>query len=175
MAIDAFVKPLLRIPLFQGLKPLQITEIARRADRIVYRPGEVIIAENSVGDAAILIISGEAVRLSGPADETEPQELSLPEGALLGEMTMLIETDNSSTIIARTTVRALKISRAEMHAQMADDPTLADHFVTKISGRLIGIAAELREIDEALAGAAVPPPKQVAAGGAGAHASKVYH
>ena len=47
MAIDTLVKPLLRVALFQGLKPLQITEIARLADRIVYRPGEVIIRGHS--------------------------------------------------------------------------------------------------------------------------------
>jgi hypothetical protein len=40
MAIDALVKPFLLLPLFQGLKPLQLTEIVRRADRIIYRPGD---------------------------------------------------------------------------------------------------------------------------------------
>ena len=30
MAIDKLIAPLLRVPLFAGLKPLQITEIARQ-------------------------------------------------------------------------------------------------------------------------------------------------
>jgi CRP-like cAMP-binding protein len=147
MAIDSLVKPFLRVPLFQGLKPLQISELARRADRIVYRPGEVIVEEHASGDGAVLIVSGEAVRISGPGVGDEPGAEAVPEGALLGEMTMLIETDHSSTIVAKTTVRALRISRAELHAQMADDPALADHFVTKISGRLSTLAEELRQIE----------------------------
>ena len=65
MAIDALVKPFLLLPLFQGLKPLQLTEIVRRADRIIYRPGDIIIEEDQVGDAAIVIVSGEAVRVTG--------------------------------------------------------------------------------------------------------------
>ncbi len=147
MAINSLVKPFLTVPLFQGLKPLQLSELARRADRIVYKPGEVILEENVTGDAAVLIISGEAVRISGPNAGKHSGAETVPEGALLGEMTMLIETDHSSTIVARTTVRALRISRTELHAQMADDPTLADHFVTKISGRLSALAEELRQID----------------------------
>ena len=66
MAIDALVKPLLQLPLFRGLKPMQITEIVRRADRIVYRPGDVIIEEHAEADAAIVLVEGEAVRVSGP-------------------------------------------------------------------------------------------------------------
>jgi CRP-like cAMP-binding protein len=159
VTIDALVKPFLRVPLFQGLKPLQITEIARRADRIVYRPGDVILKENAAGDAAVLIVSGEAVRVTGPeAQQTVCPPEPVPAGALLGEMTMLIDTDHTSTIVAQTTVRALKISRTEIHAQMADDPTLADHFVTKICGRLSELASELRQIDHAFAQAAKPHP-----------------
>jgi CRP-like cAMP-binding protein len=149
MPIDARVLPFLRVPLFEGLKPLQITEIARRAARIIYRPGDVIIKERSEGDAAVLIVAGEAVRVSGP-EMSEPAEL-VPVGALLGEMAMLVETEHSSTVVARTTVRAIKISRAEIHAQMAGDPGLADHFQNKISGRLSRLVVELRRINELIA------------------------
>ena len=109
MAIDALVKPLSRVDLFQGLRPLQITEIARRADRIVYRPGEVMIREREQGDAAVLVISGEAVRVRGPQMSTLAEPV--PAGALLGEMAMLIETEHTSTVVAKTAVRALRSSR----------------------------------------------------------------
>lgn len=154
MAIDALVQPLLKVPLFQGLKPLQLTEIARRADRIVYRPGDVIVAANAGSDAAVLVISGEAVRTEGPGLNGESEVV--PAGALISEMTMLIETECSSTIVARTAVRALRITRSEMLAHMTDDPTLADHFIDKISGRLSAFVADLREIDQTLAHAALP-------------------
>jgi hypothetical protein len=68
MAIHALVQPLLGVELFNGLKPLQITEILRRADRIVYKPGDVIIKTDDAGDAAVLIIAGDAVRIAGPHD-----------------------------------------------------------------------------------------------------------
>jgi CRP-like cAMP-binding protein len=174
MAIDALVKPLIHVELFRGLRPLQITEIARRAFRKVYKPGETIIENGAPGDAAVLIISGEAVRVAGPgaAAGTQP----LPNGTLLAEMAMLIETDHTSTVVAKTAVRALRILRSEMHEQMAEDRELADHFVRQISGRLHRIADELREIDGALSEAdeklAVPPGARAGAA-ASSHPAEV--
>ena len=149
MAIDALVKPFLLLPLFQGLKPLQLTEIVRRADRIIYRPGDILIEEDQVGEAAIIIVSGEAVRITGgdSGDAAEP----IAEGSMIGELAMLVETVHSSTIVARGTVKALRLTRAEMHALMAEDPRLADHLTQKITARLQRLAQELRAVDRALA------------------------
>lgn len=166
MAIDALVRPLLSVELFQGLKPLQITEIARRADRIVFKPGDVIAAEDTVGDAAILIVAGDAARVSGPG-MAAGEEAVIP-GSLVGEMAMLVDTVHSSTIVAKSAVRALRISRTELHEQMEHDPALAEHFVTQISGRLGRLAAELRAIDAVLS----ETPGEAAANGRSAH---TYH
>jgi len=154
MAIDTLVLPLLNVPLFQGLKPLQLTEIARRADRIVYKPGEVIVSAHGEPDAAVLVVSGEAVRTEGPGLDEGTE--AIPPGALISEMTMLIETECTSTVVARTPVRALRITRSEMLAHMEDDPTLAEHFIAKISGRLSTFVAGLKEIDRQLARSVEP-------------------
>ncbi|MCH9807145.1 MAG: cyclic nucleotide-binding domain-containing protein [Alphaproteobacteria bacterium] len=149
MAIDALVKPLLPLAIFRGLKPLQITEIARRAERVIYRPGDVIIEEDKTGDAAVLIVSGDAVRVSGPDYTGAPEPVR--EGSLVGEMAMLVETVHSSTILARGNVKALRLNRSEMLAQMTEDQSLAEHFVARITGRLQSLANDLRAIDGALA------------------------
>ena len=178
MAIDALVLPLLNVPLFQGLKPLQLTEIARRADRIVYKPGDVIVSAHGEPDAAVLVVSGEAVRTEGPGLETGANE-AIPAGALISEMTMLIETECTSTVVARTPVRALRITRAEMIAHMTADPSLADHFVAKISGRLSSFVDGLKAIDGSLERVGEPAHDVVMTGGPGvqldASASAMVH
>lgn len=148
MAIDALVKPLLRLPLFQGLKPLQLTEIVRRAGRMVYKPGDVLIREDDTGDCSIIIVSGEAFRV--PDGDQEPAEV-VPEGSMVAELAMLIETMHSATIIARTPIRALKISRDDLHEQMGDDPALAEHLMSRIADRLTYLVREIHAIDESLA------------------------
>jgi len=176
MAIDALVLPLLNVPLFQGLKPLQLTEIARRADRIVYKPGDVIVTAHAGTDAAVLVVSGEAVRTEGPG--LTGGEEAIPAGALISEMTMLIETECSSTIVAKTPVRALRITRSEMLAHMTADPSLADHFIDKISGRLSSFVEDLKEVDQGLAklaGSTAEPDAATIASPEKAQAAAVLH
>jgi CRP-like cAMP-binding protein len=149
MAIDALVKPFLRLPLFQGLKPLQLTEIVRRAERIIFKPGDTIIEEDKVGDAAIVIVSGDAVVIRHGSDAAAAEPVA--EGSIVGELAMLVETVHTATVIAKGPVRALRLTRAEMHDLMAEDPRLAEHLTQKITARLHTLAGELRAIDQALA------------------------
>ncbi len=135
MAIDALVAPFLRVEIFQGLQLSQIEEIARGAERIVFRPGDVIVNGSFSGEGAVLLVSGEAVVASERGYHHETTE-PIPAGSLLNEMAMLIETELSLIVFARTTVRALKISRATLYQQMVEDPAIAEHFIAKISGRL---------------------------------------
>ncbi len=146
MAIDALVKPFLSLPIFRGLKPLQLTEIVRRADRVVYKAGDYLITEDEVADAAIVVVSGACVQISSGA-AAEP----IPEGAILGEIAMLVETVHASSVVARTTVKALRIAREDLHRLMTDEPEVAEHFSQHIAGRLRAFADELRAIDKALA------------------------
>jgi len=156
MAIEALVKPLLSLPIFRGLKPLQLTEIVRRAERIIYAPGTAIVAENQMSDAAVLIVSGNCVRLD---DDTASRGELLPEGSIIAELAMLVEVVHVSTIVAQDRVKALRLTRSQMREMMEDDPALVEHFSSHIVGRLHVLAEELSAVDRVLAGCiAVPPP-----------------
>lgn len=155
MTFASLAEPLRRVALFQGLRPLQVSEIARRADRVVFKPDDTIIKEGEAGDGAYLIVTGTAVRTTAPGTDASAEPLG--PGTLVGEMAMLVETDYSSTVICREPVRALKITRAGLLEQMSSDLALADHIVEKLSGRLKELANELRKVDETLAAAGKIP------------------
>lgn len=152
MSMDALVTPLSRLDIFRGLEAKSIREIARRAERVVYKPGDFLIEDGRPGDAAILIVTGMAVRVSGPAlsQKAEP----VPQGSLLGEMAMVIETEHTSTVIARSPVRALRLLRSDILEHMEQDTKLAEHFVQIIASRLSLLAGHLRSVDSMLAGEA---------------------
>ncbi len=155
MASNLIVRALARLPLFKGLTSVQLGEIVRRAEHVLYHPGAVIMEENTEGHAAILIIAGEAVRVSGPelTSRLEP----IPPGSLLGETAMLVESTFGSTVVARTHVRALRIGRDELHALMQTDPLIADLLVQNVAQRLTRLVDELRQIDAILGGAETGP------------------
>jgi CRP-like cAMP-binding protein len=150
MALDVVVQSLLRVELFVGLKPRQVAELARRSDRLLYRPGQPLITEGQAGDAAVLIIAGDAVRIEGPGLANSEVEM-IPEGSLVGELAMLVETVHTSTIIARGPIRAIRITREAVHAQIAEDPEMALQLSTNLARRLHGVADQLRRIDALLA------------------------
>ena len=156
MAVEALVTPLLRVDLFQGLAPLHLAKLAQLAERIVYRPGDVIIRDGGVGDASFLIVAGDTARIDGPHVDRDAEE-AIPSLTLIGEMAMLIETEHSSTVIAKSQVRALKFPRASLHELMQQEPSLAEHFIGKLTHRLQQLAGELRLIDQSLGESASEP------------------
>src|SRR5262245_35133501 len=164
MAIDTVVASLLRIPIFAGLKPLQVTEVARRAVHCEFRGGQRITRAGAPGDAAYLILSGDAECLPERGPRSEPIE----PGSLLGELAMFVDHVYGVTTVARGPVHCLKLTRAAMHEQMREDPDVAMRLARVIRERLTRVAHELREIDRLLEECEIPaeylgarPPLQV--------------
>lgn len=162
MAIDALVKPLLALPIFKGLTPLQLTEIVRRAERIIYRPGDVIVAEDDPSDAAIVIVSGNSIRINDTYEASQRRggEL-LPEGVMIAELAMFIEIVHTTTVIAQSQVKALRLTQAKMHELMQADTALAQHFSSCIITRLKLLASDVKAVDslmeQATIASMIPP------------------
>jgi CRP-like cAMP-binding protein len=163
MLNEKIVAPLLRVPAFAGLKPLQLTEIARNVRKMKFLRGDVITRAGQVGDGAYLIVSGPSERVSGygVGASSEPVE----PGSMIGELAMLIEHPYGSTVVARDWVFCLKIMRTALHAQMLEDPSLAEHFEHHVAAGLHRMLAELRRIDGMIAASAPPqvPTAELAA------------
>ncbi|MCB1546857.1 MAG: cyclic nucleotide-binding domain-containing protein [Hyphomicrobiaceae bacterium] len=155
MTAEALIAPLRRVAIFHGLDDDQLARIARSAERIVFRDGDTLIEEDEEGDAAFLIVSGGA-RLTHAYAPHLPPQLIEP-GCLVGEMAMLTEVVHGASIAAAGVVRALKITRAGLLELMEVDPSLAEHFIGKITARLQDVADELRRIDDLLAPAELAP------------------
>jgi CRP/FNR family transcriptional regulator, cyclic AMP receptor protein len=136
------------LEIFRGLSPERLEKIARCAERMLFKPGQPIIRAQKRGEAAFLIIAGTACVESEDGSENGEE---LAPGTLLGELAMLTEHDYSVTVTCREQVRAVRFPRSALHAEMAEDPELAEHFVTKVASRLTRVAIELRRLDEMLA------------------------
>jgi CRP-like cAMP-binding protein len=148
MALDILVQTMRKVELFGRLSPLQLTELIRRSDRIVYQPGQIIMQEGDDADAAVLIIKGDVMRTAGPWLSTPAEPV--PVGSLLAEMAMLVPTQHMSTVVAQSPVRAIRLTRTAVLDQVKADPRLADQLSVTLSARLKAVAQQLREIDVAL-------------------------
>ena len=155
MSANPLLAPLSRVRIFAGLTEAQLTAIAKSAERIVYKPGDIITAEGAEAEAAVLIVGGDTeCIIEGTPSRVEPIEA----GSLVGEMAMFIEHVYGVTTRAAGSARALRIHRKAMHRLMLEDPALADHCVRVIASRLHTVADELRRIDSDLAETIMPSP-----------------
>jgi CRP-like cAMP-binding protein len=152
MALDQLLTPLERVPLFVGLSPEQLGEIARHAERITFRPGEVITRAGERGFGAYLLVAGRAECAREHGEPTQ-EDVVVP-GSLIGELAMLVEHTYGTTVIARERVHCLKILRLTLSNQMLTDPALANHLERQLTSRLERVAEDLRRIDHMLATAA---------------------
>ena len=158
MSPDLIVRQLLLLPIFRKLTLRQLNEIASNGEPATYTPGSMVIEQDAPADAAVLLFSGEAVRVAGP--ELKERMEPLATGSLLCESAMLVETQYGSTVVARSTVSALRIIRDKFHTQIRSDPEVGDRLIQNLVGRLQRLGDGLREVDAALAGKHPPVPTQ---------------
>lgn len=150
MTADLMTSQLLRLSIFRGLSLHQLREIARNTQPLPCSPGAVIIEENAEADAAVLIVDGEARRVSGP--ELKSRSEVVPIGSLLGESAMLVETHYGSTVVAHGHVIAARITREHLHEQIISDPTIGERMLANLAGRLRRLLEDLEAVDATLAG-----------------------
>jgi CRP-like cAMP-binding protein len=144
MSVDSTVALLQRIPIFARLSAGQIAEIARVAEKAKFRSGDCITEAGESGEAAYLLVSGDAERAAAPGQV-------LPPGSLIGELAMLVDHAYAATIAAKGRVQCLKITRSAMHGLMLADPSLAEMLSEHITERLRKAASGLMRIDSLLA------------------------
>jgi CRP-like cAMP-binding protein len=151
MSFDDLLAPLSHVPLLAGLQMAQLTELARRGEKLKYSPGDTLMKAGQPCDGAYLIIAGVVDRF---ADAEAAQAERIAPGTLLAEMAMLVEHTCAATHVARDRVYCLKLTRAAMHAQMLEDPALIEHFQRRITESVRRLAEQLRQMDSGLGGAA---------------------
>jgi CRP-like cAMP-binding protein len=144
--------PLLRVPLFTDLKPLQITEIARQAERIRFRAGDIVLEAGQPMDGAYLIVTGSAEQRISMARGSRLERIE--PGSLIGELAMFIDYVPASTVVALDRVCCLKLTRTALRDQMRSDQGLARHFEDILIGRLEQAGSDLRDVDRLLEAAA---------------------
>lgn len=131
-----------QVPLFAGVSAPRLKLIAFSADRVTYRPGELLCLQGEVGDAAFVILSGRAeVLVDGPNGQNRVAELT--ENDVVGEISILCDVARTATVKASTQVEALRIGKETFLKLMTDFPEMAIEVVRVLADRLSRTTLEL--------------------------------
>ena len=142
-ALGAETKLLRELPLFANLDSSKLRLLAFTSDRKTYEPGELVVKQGDQGDAAFVVLDGEAevVLEGGNGEETILYVMS--RGQVLGELAMLCDTPRSATVRARSALIALRLNRDVFVELARQDPYFSFEMTRDLGMRLLRTTAEL--------------------------------
>jgi CRP-like cAMP-binding protein len=145
MSLQQEVEMLRKIPMFANIEPAKLKLLAFTSERLSYADGEVLFRQGDPGDAAFLIIAGEA----DVTIETEKGPLAvatLGDHDFVGEIAILCDVPRTATVTARSDLEALRIEKDLFFRLIGEFPEIAKEVMRELAQRLAHSNAQLREM-----------------------------
>ena len=125
-----------KILIFSDLEDDNLRDVLRHCREIDVDKGEVIVSENTPGDALYVIVGGE-VKVTMISNEGKEIILStLQAGDFFGEMSLLDGSTRSANVISISSSSLLKLSRADFLNQILPNADIAAGILAVLSRRL---------------------------------------
>jgi len=124
------------IPLFADtLDERQLDHLAAQCEPAFFAAGAFLISEGDFGDSMFAIVAGEAAVTLNDAHGDEHGVAAVKPGEVVGEMSILTGMRRRATVVARTDVAALEITKPALEEMFARAPELIDRFGAVLAER----------------------------------------
>lgn len=151
MSLNEEVELLRRIPLFAKIEASKLKLLAFTSQRLTYKPGDVLFRQGDPGDAAFVIIGGEAdVMVDTPGGQLKVAHLK--QNDFVGEIAILCDVPRTATVIAATEITTLRIEKDLFFRLITDFPQIAIEIMRVLAQRLERTTADLRSLSAKLKG-----------------------
>jgi CRP/FNR family cyclic AMP-dependent transcriptional regulator len=154
MSLKEEYELLRRVPYFAEIEPAKLKLLAFMSERVAFDPGKRLFRQGDPGDAAYLIISGEAEvtreTLTGPV-----LLATLGANEIVGDMAILGNVPRNATVRAKGRLVTLRISKEPFMRMVREFPSMAVAMMQELAERLASTndqlsatVAELRRVRE---------------------------
>ncbi len=149
MSLQQEFELLRKIPMFANIEPAKLKLLAFTSERLCYSNGDVLFRQGEPGDAAFLIIRGEAdVTIE---TETGPLMVArLGDHDFVGEIAILCDVPRTATVTARSDLVTLRIKKDLFLRLIGEFPEIAKEIMRELADRLVHTNARLREMAKAM-------------------------
>jgi CRP/FNR family transcriptional regulator, cyclic AMP receptor protein len=127
-----------QIPMFRDVEIGKLKLMAFASERLSYGPGDVIVREGDEPDAVFVVLSG-SVDVMRNGSEGPIHVAKLGEGAIVGELSVLCDSQRSASIVATSDVLMLKIEKGVFLDMFMHSPQLAMAVTRELARRLEGM------------------------------------
>lgn len=144
MSLEEEVKLLRKIPLFANIEPSKLKLLAFTSERLSFEPEQVLFSQGDMGDAAYIIIDGEADIIidtsGGPIIVATAKR-----NDIIGEIAILCDVPRTATVRAKSDLVTLVISKELFFRMVAEFPQMAVEIMRELAQRLENTNTKLRE------------------------------
>jgi CRP-like cAMP-binding protein len=157
MSLAKDVEVLRSIPLFAKIEPAKLKLLAFTSERLSFMAGDELCREGDVGDAAYIILSGEAeVLVDTPRGPLAVATLTRND--IIGEIAVLCDVPRTASVKALTDLETLKVSKDNFFHLMTQFPQIGIQVMSELAARLhhttqalTSARARLAELEPAVA------------------------
>ena len=142
MQLNDEVELLRKVSLFSGIEPAKLKLLAFTSERLNFDKGQSLMRQGEMGDAAYLILSGEADVLTDAGDGLV-KVASVGRNGFVGEMAILRDQPRTATVTAATEVSTLRITKESFFQLIEDSPKIAIELMRILAQRLESTTMDL--------------------------------
>jgi len=144
MSLKEEVEILRNIPLFANIEPSKLKLLAFTSERLTYHPDQVLFHQGESGDAAYIILKGQAdIIVDGPRGPLTVAKLE--RNAIVGEIAILCDVPRTATVKAATELVTLRISKELFFRLITEFPQIGIEIMRVLAERLERTTGRLRE------------------------------
>ena len=135
MTLTKDVEALRSIPLFAKIEPAKLKLLAFTSERLSFMSGDEVCRQGDVGDAAYIILDGDADVMvdarGGPV-----RVASVGRNDIIGEIAILCDVPRTATVVARTDLETLRISKDHFFQLVKQFPQIGVEVMHELAQRL---------------------------------------
>ncbi len=144
MTLQKDVEVLRNIPLFKKIEPAKLKLLAFTSEHLEFIAGEALFHEGDVGDAAYILLEGEAdVMVKTPRGEI--RVATLGQNDIVGEIAILCDVPRTATVMARSRLVTLRVSKDGFFNLVTQFPTVGVEIMHELASRLHQTTQQLGE------------------------------
>jgi len=148
VSLNEEVELLRNIPLFANIEPSKLKLLAFTSERVAYDPGQELFHQGDDGDAAYIIIGGEADIIIETANGPFTVA-TFKRNDIVGEIAILCDVPRTATVLVKEKLETLVISKELFYRLIMEFPQIAVEIMRELAQRLERMNTQLREIQAA--------------------------
>lgn len=145
MTLDQEISTVKKIPFFKTLPDARLKLIAFTSEKITFEEGETIFEQGEQGHDAYIILDGEAdVFISNK--NIQEKVATIGKNQIIGEISVICDVPRTATIIAKSKLQTLQISRDFFHEMIREFPEVSFEITKELALRLAKTMAQYHDL-----------------------------